>query len=341
MSNYVVSPELMRLINVWHEELKGEKSMNDIKWKVEQINVDSGIYDCELLVEISGMFTNDSAFRKPITFDGLAKEIEHRLNDDPYRSVTDMDVNSMYPDPEKLYICPARHNGKTQLQREFLEDLMKRGGINGRYGITCNYHPEIKDVIFNDPATIVFWNDGTKTVVKCQEGDEFDPEKGLTMAIVKKVYGNKGSYCNEIKKWCEPYYEKQKEKNDLVARICDLGKKATAALAALNMAETAIVNAKEHEEKKYRDFYKYDDPIFETKEDAEKCLENLKDITDKYGCTTIADLYDVAGVDIDKYYTMNKYGWTNLNHVKIHQTRHGYVIDLPKALLIDTGESNL
>ena len=61
--------------------------------------------------------------------------------------------------------------------------------------------PEIKNVIFNDPATIVFWDDGTKTVVKCQDGDEFDPEKGLAMAIVKKAYGNKGSYCNKLKKW--------------------------------------------------------------------------------------------------------------------------------------------
>lgn len=41
----------------------------------------------------------------------------------------------------------------------------------------------IKKVIFNDPATIVFWKDGTKTIVKCQEGAEFDPEKGLAMAI--------------------------------------------------------------------------------------------------------------------------------------------------------------
>lgn len=41
----------------------------------------------------------------------------------------------------------------------------------------------INKVIFNDPATIVFWKDGTKTIVKCQEGAEFDPEKGLAMAI--------------------------------------------------------------------------------------------------------------------------------------------------------------
>lgn len=41
----------------------------------------------------------------------------------------------------------------------------------------------IEKVIFNDPATIVFWKDGTKTIVKCQEGVAFDPEKGLAMAI--------------------------------------------------------------------------------------------------------------------------------------------------------------
>lgn len=48
--------------------------------------------------------------------------------------------------------------------------------------IACN---PIKKVIFNDPATIVFWKDGTKTIVKYQEGAEFDPEKGLAMAICR------------------------------------------------------------------------------------------------------------------------------------------------------------
>lgn len=61
--------------------------------------------------------------------------------------------------------------------------------------------PKIKNVIFNDPATIVFWSDGTKTVVKCQDDDWYDPEKGLAMAISKKALGNKGNYCNAIKKW--------------------------------------------------------------------------------------------------------------------------------------------
>ena len=61
--------------------------------------------------------------------------------------------------------------------------------------------PEIKDVIFNEPATIILWADGTKTVVKCQEGEGYDPEKGLAMAISKKALGNKGNYCEVFKKW--------------------------------------------------------------------------------------------------------------------------------------------
>lgn len=58
----------------------------------------------------------------------------------------------------------------------------------------------IKKVLFRDPATIVFWNDGTKTVVKASN-EEYDPEKGLAMAISKKFLGNGGNYYNEFKKW--------------------------------------------------------------------------------------------------------------------------------------------
>ena len=69
--------------------------------------------------------------------------------------------------------------------------------------------PEIKKVIFNDPATIVFWADNTKTVVKCGEDEMFDPEKGLAMAISKKALGNCGSYFETFKKWTDLYYEEE------------------------------------------------------------------------------------------------------------------------------------
>lgn len=64
----------------------------------------------------------------------------------------------------------------------------------------------IKDVIFSPPATIVLWEDGTKTVVKCQEDkDEYSKEVGLAMCICKKVYGNKGNYNNIFKKFIKEY----------------------------------------------------------------------------------------------------------------------------------------
>ena len=58
----------------------------------------------------------------------------------------------------------------------------------------------IKSVIFNNPATIVLWSDGSKTVVKSHL-DDYDPEKGLAMAIAKKALGNEGNYYNVFKKW--------------------------------------------------------------------------------------------------------------------------------------------
>lgn len=74
-------------------------------------------------------------------------------------------------------------------------NMYKNGSLFGMNGL------RIKRVIFNEPATIVYWDDGEKTVVKCKRGEQFDPEKGLAMAISKKVLGNRGNYFNEFKKW--------------------------------------------------------------------------------------------------------------------------------------------
>ena len=79
-----------------------------------------------------------------------------------------------------------------------------------------NYMPTdirrlIKNVKFNPPATIVFWTDNTKTVVKCQ-GEDYDPEKGLAMCISKKMLGDKGNYYEVFKKWLP---KEEETKSDL------------------------------------------------------------------------------------------------------------------------------
>ena len=72
---------------------------------------------------------------------------------------------------------------------------------------------QIKNVVFNPPATIVFWADNSKTVVKA-ENETFDPEKGLAMAIAKKALGNKGNYYETFKKWLPKTESKEEPKTE-------------------------------------------------------------------------------------------------------------------------------
>ena len=63
----------------------------------------------------------------------------------------------------------------------------------------------IKKVIFSPPATIIIWDDNTKTIVKAQEDEPYDPEKGMAMCIAKHIYGNCGSYYNVFSEWLKNY----------------------------------------------------------------------------------------------------------------------------------------
>ena len=88
----------------------------------------------------------------------------------------------------------------TNTPNDFIFKLINNGGLIIRTRRQINTQ-RIKKVIFNDPATIVFWSDGSKTVVKCGGNDTFDPEKGLAMAISKKFFDNTGYYYDVFKKW--------------------------------------------------------------------------------------------------------------------------------------------
>ena len=53
-------------------------------------------------------------------------------------------------------------------------------------------------VIYNPPATIVLWADGTRTVVKCDPLDTYDQEKGLALCYMKKALGNTSRALNDV-----------------------------------------------------------------------------------------------------------------------------------------------
>ena len=121
-------------------------------------------------------------------------------------SSTSVTVPPVYYD-----IYPEYDYSKTN-NPNYLDDWTKieeRRPLNMYYNtkyVTRNYMtctdelPVIKNVIFNDPATIVFWSDGTKTVVKCMEGKEFNTWDGLAMAICKKLFGKK--FKKTFRTWC-------------------------------------------------------------------------------------------------------------------------------------------
>ena len=84
-------------------------------------------------------------------------------------------------------------------KKPIIHHVERRKNMEDNYlNFLLNNIPEVKKVIFNDPATIVYWKDGTKTVVKCQKGDVFDPEKGFAMAFLKKCWGNKGNFNDKL-----------------------------------------------------------------------------------------------------------------------------------------------
>lgn len=91
-----------------------------------------------------------------------------------------------------LVSCDARNVFSTFNALKELERLIQ--GSNST-------KPAVKNVIFNDPATIIFWTDGTKTVVKCQEGDTYNRETGFVMAYLKKLLGNDNTFNKEIERW--------------------------------------------------------------------------------------------------------------------------------------------
>ena len=129
-----------------------------------------------------------------------------------------IDLNSVWFDTTNKNII-EKHDNFLDVMRYINADIESTIQFNELLN-----RPKIKNVIFHDPATIVYWTDGTRTVVKCDDDEkEFDHEKGLAMAIAKKFLGtneSQGDYYNEFKKWLP----KEEEKSATSELLNALGK---------------------------------------------------------------------------------------------------------------------
>lgn len=79
--------------------------------------------------------------------------------------------------------------------------------------------------------------------------------------------------------------------------------------------------------------HQFDEVIFETRGDAERTLSRLIDIVEEYDEVTVADFYEF--VDIEASYTDRNWGWTNLRSTAIVRVPGGYIIDFPRAEVLD------
>lgn len=158
-----------------------------------------------------------------------------------YEALVKWNMNSVYGagsdnasicKPKMGYVCLPRNSGRYPWKtyglpyvesQEIIHDLENdikchmrnvygiknpKVTVNDNKEVTIDVHDGdyyITKVIFNDPATIVFWSDGTKTVVKCCKDDTFDKEKGLAMAVCKKVTGNNSErFHRGMRSWIKP-----------------------------------------------------------------------------------------------------------------------------------------
>lgn len=77
----------------------------------------------------------------------------------------------------------------------------------------------------------------------------------------------------------------------------------------------------------------FDEIVLETRGEAEEVLSHMVDLTIDYGMASVADLYELVG--IDGAFTDNKYGWTDLRNANVSRVRGGYLINLPKTRALD------
>ena len=192
--------------------------------------------------------------------------------------------------------------------------------------LNLNYTPNlaIKDVIFNPPATIILWMDGTKTVVKDQGEVFYDPEKGMAMAVAKNAFGNEGNYFIQFEKYLDIYEKKQENesaKSNTV--LSDIIEKFRNSLTRANY--NTVPNEKRT---------KIDTEIvFKNRLEADTALDTLRDCFKEFGVVSVSDLYEVAEIKCD--HTYNRFGWKDydaIHNAKIVKVKGGYMIDLPEPV---------
>lgn len=87
--------------------------------------------------------------------------------------------------------------------------ISSTGDTDGDDDIKPDWHPIPDKVIKNGPALVVFWCDGTKTIVKRKKGEKDDLYHAFCAALAKKIYGSN----SQIHRMVELIYDETDKKS--------------------------------------------------------------------------------------------------------------------------------
>lgn len=97
----------------------------------------------------------------------------------------------------------------------------------------------IKRVVFSDRKTIILWNDGSKTIVSCAEGEQFDPYMGFCAAFTKGFFGSKHQVEKMVK---NADYQSIKKTKKKISEVLTTSKELSNALKQLQNCSRYYLN---------------------------------------------------------------------------------------------------
>ena len=139
----------------------------------------------------------------------MEKKVIRLYDDDPISNIFSI-LNWLNENIEDEDEKPKNEKPKTETEpkktvSKVIKDIRPSIGTSYNKKDEKNFKPlfipKIKDVMFRDPATIVWFEDGSKTVAVAGHGDVYDKEIGLAVCMLKRVLGNK-EYRAIMDKWC-------------------------------------------------------------------------------------------------------------------------------------------
>lgn len=213
-------------------EIKNDKKLiGDISGEYNYIDTDMASRIAESKrrakeMDVLNSFENDTVTK--MVKEHVDKEVLHMMNN----SIAKSTINRIF-------------GIKKEDKNMNIKLYMDKGFIGG---VVTRPQDLIKNVIFSGPCTIVQWLDGDKTIVRC-ENEDFDKEKGLAMAIVKKFFGtnkNKTDYYDIFKKWIQE--EKVESNNHYYYSVKTYAKKfGMSETKVRNMCRDGKLNAKKQD----------------------------------------------------------------------------------------------